>query len=49
MKILKSENSLSFIETFNTKENFYIVMELCLINLEEYMKIRNDELSIQKY
>ena len=23
-------------------------MELCLINLEEYMKIRNEELSIQE-
>ena len=48
MKILKSENSVSFIEAFNTKDNFYIVMELCLINLEEYMKIRNEELSIQE-
>ena len=48
MKLLKSENSVSFIEAFNTKDNFYIVMELCLINLEEYMKIRNEELSIQE-
>ncbi len=44
-KILKSENFLLFIEAFNTKDNYYIVMELCLINLEECMKIRNDELS----
>ena len=48
MKLLKSENSVSFIEAFNTKDNFYIVMELCLINLGDYIKIRKEGLSINE-
>ena len=33
IKSLKSENCLSIIETFDENDFFYIVMELCLINL----------------
>ena len=36
------------IETFETKDNQYIIMELCLINLEEYIKIKNEGLSIEE-
>ena len=38
----------SIIEIINSKEYFYIIMEFCLINLEEYMKIRNEGLSIDE-
>ena len=45
-KLIIDKNSI--IETVNTKEYFYIIMEFCLINLEEYMKIRNEGLSIDE-
>ena len=48
MKILSSDNFISIIETYDTKDYFYIVMELCLLNLEEFMKIRNEGLSIEE-
>ena len=48
MEKLKSENSINLIETFETKYFFYIIMELCIFNLEEYMKIRNEPLSIDE-
>ena len=46
MKILSSDNFISIIETYDTKDYYYIIMELCLLNLEEFMKIRNEGLSI---
>ena len=48
MELNKLENSVDIIETFETKDNFYIIMELCLINLEEYIKIKNKGLSIEE-
>jgi len=48
LKLLKCDNSISLIETYNTKYNYYIIMELCILNLEEYMKKRNKELSIEE-
>ena len=41
MKKIGTDNSLYFIETIDTKSDFYIVMELCecnleLMNLEKY-------------
>ncbi len=48
MKLNKLENSVDIIETFETKDNLYIIMELCLINLEEYIKIKNKGLSIEE-
>ena len=48
MKELKSENSISIIEILNDKDYYYIIMEICLINLNEYMKIRNEGLSIEE-
>ena len=44
----KLENSVDIIEIFENKDNFYIIMELCLINLEEYIKIKNKGLSIEE-
>ena len=48
MEKLKSENSVNLIETFETKYFYYIIMELCIFNLDEYMKIRNEPLSIEE-
>ena len=48
MELNKFENSVNIIETFETKDNLYIIMELCLINLEEYIKIKNKGLSIEE-
>ncbi len=46
MNELKSENSVSIIEILEDKDYCYIIMELCLLNLNEYMKIRKEGLSI---
>ena len=45
---LKSENSVSIIEILNDKDYCYIIMELCLLNLNEYMKIRKEGFSIEE-
>ena len=42
------ENSISIIEILNDNNYCYIIMELCLLNLNEYMKIRNEGLSIEE-
>ena len=48
MNELKSENAISIIEILNDNNYCYIVMELCLLNLNEYMKIRKEGLSIEE-
>ena len=48
MNELKLENSISIIEILNDNNYCYIIMELCLLNLNEYMKIRNEGLSIEE-
>ena len=48
MNIINKDNLISIIDTINSKDYYYIVMELCLINLEEYMKIRDKGLSIEE-
>ena len=48
MNIINKDNLITIIEIINSKDYYYIVMELCLINLEEYMKIRDEGLSIQE-
>ena len=48
MNIINKENLISIIEIINSKDYYYIVMELCLINLEEYMKMRDKGLSIEE-
>ena len=42
---IKNENIILIKETINTKEYFYIIMELCICNLEEYIKMRDDGLN----
>ena len=48
MKKIKNENSILFKEKFETEEYIYIVMELCLCNLEEYIKMKENGLSINE-
>ena len=48
MNRINNENSILLIETFNTKDFFYIIMELCICNLEEYINMRNKGLSINE-
>ena len=43
---INSDNSISILETFDTEENFYIIMELSLCNLDDFIKIRKNPLSI---
>ena len=42
---IKNENIILIKETINTKEYFYIIMELCICNLEEYIKMRDQRLT----
>ena len=48
MKKLKSENSVSLIDTIETKEYYYLILELCYISLEDYIKMRKEPLSIEE-
>ena len=44
-QLVKDENP---IETIKTKDNFYIIKEISIFNLEEYMEFRNEPLSIDE-
>ena len=48
MKKLESENSVSLIDSIETKEYYYLILELCYISLEEYIKMRKEPLSIEE-
>ena len=48
MKKLKSENSLLLIDEIETEESYYLILELCYMSLEEYLKERKDNLSIDE-
>ena len=48
MKKLKSDNSLLLIDNIETEESYYLILELCYMSLEEYIKERKDNLSIEK-
>ena len=48
MSKIKNENCISLKETFDTNDFFYIVTELCICNLEEYIKMRDTGLSINE-
>ena len=47
-KKLKSENKVELIDKFETKQHYYIIMELCYISIDEYLKLRKDPLSIEE-
>ena len=48
MKLLNTENNISIIETINSKYYFYIIMEFCILNLEEYMKLKKKDYQLKK-
>ena len=48
MKKLKSDNSLSLIDEIETEESYYLILELCYISLEDYLKERKEPLSINE-
>ena len=48
MKKLKSDNTLLLIDAIETKESYYLILELCYMSLEEYIKERKDNLSIDE-
>ena len=45
MKKMECDNSVKLIESIETKESFYIVSELCHLNLEQYLKKRKKAFS----
>ena len=49
MKLLNCENSISLIEELEDEENYYIIIELCLISLKKYIdQINQSKLSINE-
>ena len=48
MNKIKSENTVCIKETIDTKDNIYIIMDLCECNLEEYVKRRENPISIKE-
>ena len=46
MEKMNLENSINLKETFENNKYYYIIMDLCICNLEEYIKMREDFLSI---
>ena len=48
MKILDCESIIGLIKTLETEENCYLIMKLCLTNLDEYLKIRKNGLSFDE-
>ncbi len=48
MKELKLENSVSLIDSIETDDSYYLILELCLISLEQYLKKRENELLIEE-
>ena len=48
MKKLKSDNSLLLIDEIETNDSYYLILELCYMSLEEYIKERKDNLSIEE-
>ena len=48
MKKMECDNSVKLIESIETQESFYIVSELCYLNLEQYLKKRKKAFSIEE-
>ena len=48
MKKIKSENSVLLIETIETSDSYFIISEYCYMTLEEYIKKRKNNLSIEE-
>ena len=48
MNIIKSENSIKFKSKIDTKDYYYIIMDLCITNLEDYIKNRENPIRINE-
>ena len=48
MKKLESQNSISLIDTYQSADSYYIIMELCIFSLDNYLKLRENPLSIDE-
>ena len=48
MNIIKSENSVNFKDKIDTKDYYYIIMDLCINNLENYIKSRENKITINE-
>ena len=48
IKNLESENSISLIEEIKTNDYYYIVLNYCLLNLHNYLELRNENLTIEE-
>ena len=48
MKKMECDNSVKFIESVETEESFYIVSELCHLNLEKYLNTKKEGLLIEE-
>ena len=48
MKKMECDNMVKIIESIETQESFYIVSELCYLNLEQYLNKRKKSLSIEE-
>ena len=48
MNIIKCENSVNFKDKIDTKDYFYIIMDLCITNLEDYIKSRENRITINE-
>ena len=48
MNIIKSKKSVNFKSKIDTKDYFYIIMDLCIINLEDYIKNRENKITINE-
>jgi len=44
----KMKTNILIYKTFETTENFYIIMEFCVCNLEEYIKMKKERLSLKE-
>ena len=44
----KLENSVLLIESIESQDSYYLILELCNISLEEYLKNRKNPLSIDE-
>ena len=48
MKKMECENSVKVIESVETEDSFYIISELCHLNLEKYLNSKKEGLSIEE-
>ena len=48
MKKIKTENNVLIKEVINNKDYFYIIKDLCINNLDDYIKRRKKPISINE-